>query len=68
MPDQRRDAIEFLHSDDTALITSHSEYERLRDSLPVGTGAIAEADYFMKSERLVLIGRLSVAGDSVKLR
>ena len=65
---QRQDAIEFLRRDDTALITSHSEYESLRESLPVGTGAIAEADYFMKSERLVLIGRLNVAGDSVKLR
>ncbi len=67
LAERQRDAIEFLNGDATALITSRTEYERIRDSLPVGTGPIAETDYFLKSERLVLIGRLSVAGGGGKL-
>lgn len=50
-------AITFLDQSDAALITTSAEFERLRPRLPAGVSKLAEAEYFLKGETLVLIGQ-----------
>ena len=55
--DRESEAIEFLQHRNATVITTRSEFERIREQLPTGAAMIAESGYFLKNERLVLIGR-----------
>jgi 4-amino-4-deoxy-L-arabinose transferase-like glycosyltransferase len=66
--DRESEAINFLRYADTALITTRSEYNRIRERLPMGATTIAESEYFLKPNNLVLISRLVPSAKSSESR